>query len=70
MEVIDPFTESFWSYQGDQERAYAAMRRADEWEAAARGEAPQARRCATRSELARWFQLAGVAAGAISRSAS
>lgn len=48
--------------------AYSAVARADEWEQAARGEVPKARVCSTRQELARWFQLAGVAAGAIARS--
>jgi hypothetical protein len=68
--VLDPFTEAFWSYRADQERAHAAILRADEWEAAARGEKPVARKCSTLGELARFFQLAGVAAGAIARSAS
>lgn len=64
--IFDLFSGA--SFLDDAKGANSAFKRIDEWQAAAEGECPDARKCSTRQELARWFQLAGIAAGAIARS--
>lgn len=65
--IADIF-EAFRQATAEQTAAYGAVRAADEWAEASRGECPDARACSSSAELARWFTLAGIAAGAIARS--
>lgn len=64
--IADIF-EAFRQAQADQADAFGAVTKADEWEMAAQGECPAARKCESLRDLARWFTLAGISAAGIAR---